>query len=168
MALSTVRSRPSGTRVTQPPAIAWVSPPGVETTGGNVTLTFDISEAGGQGEFGLSDTYYLLKRDAGSDSIFVTVTVASASDTSGRFPGGCGGGIAWWYNNVSGRRGPGECVCDPQYMRKYEPAFGGVGIALADDEQWSVLPTLGDLEVLCSPAVAPTRSPTPSAVPICR
>jgi hypothetical protein len=43
--------------------------------GGNVTLTFDISEAGGTGSFSDTGTYFLLKRATGSSDDFATVTV---------------------------------------------------------------------------------------------
>jgi hypothetical protein len=49
------------------------------TTGGDVTLTFDISEAGGQGDFSETGTYFLLKRETGSSYTFDTVEEASAS-----------------------------------------------------------------------------------------
>jgi len=52
---------------------------GSGTTGGNVTLTFDISDAGGTGTFGDPGTYYLLKRATGSSDPFATVTVVSTS-----------------------------------------------------------------------------------------
>jgi hypothetical protein len=45
------------------------------TDGGQVTLTFDISEAGGQGDFSASSVYFLLKRDTGSADDFAVVTV---------------------------------------------------------------------------------------------
>jgi Concanavalin A-like lectin/glucanases superfamily len=44
--------------------------------GGIVDLTFDISDAGGQGNF-TSGTYFLLKRDAGSSADFTTVPVST-------------------------------------------------------------------------------------------
>lgn len=52
---------------------------GSGTTGGNVDLTFDISEAGGQGNFSGSGTYFLLKRATGSSDNFTEVTVAGTS-----------------------------------------------------------------------------------------
>jgi len=45
--------------------------------GGAVNLTFDISDAGGQGEFSETGAYFLLKRAAGSSAPFTTVTVAN-------------------------------------------------------------------------------------------
>lgn len=48
-------------------------------TGGNVDLTFDISDAGGQGNFSASSTYFLLKRAVGSSADFTTVPVVSTS-----------------------------------------------------------------------------------------
>lgn len=45
--------------------------------GGNVDLTFDISDAGGQGDFSASGTYLLLKRNAGSGADFAIVPVSS-------------------------------------------------------------------------------------------
>jgi hypothetical protein len=52
---------------------------GVSTKGGDVTLTFDISEAGGQGDFSETGTYYLLEREIGSSYTFTTVIVTDAS-----------------------------------------------------------------------------------------
>jgi hypothetical protein len=49
------------------------------TAGGNVDLTFDISDAGGSGDFDESGTYFLLKRAAGSTDVFTTVNVISSS-----------------------------------------------------------------------------------------
>jgi hypothetical protein len=49
------------------------------TTGGNVDLTFDISEAGGQGNLSESGTYLLLKRATGSSDNFTEVTVVSTN-----------------------------------------------------------------------------------------
>ncbi len=49
------------------------------TTGGNVDLTFDISDAGGPGNFSDSGTYFLLKRAAGSTDVFTTANVISSS-----------------------------------------------------------------------------------------
>jgi hypothetical protein len=50
------------------------------TPGGNVALTFDISDAGGTGgSFGDPGDYFLLKRDTGSAGNFITVTVGSPS-----------------------------------------------------------------------------------------
>ncbi len=51
----------------------------VATTGGNVTLTFDISDAGGSGNFVTGETYSLLKRATGSTDAFSTVSVVSKS-----------------------------------------------------------------------------------------
>lgn len=51
------------------------------TTGGNVNLTFDISDAGGQGNFGSSGTYFLLGRAAGSGDVFSIIPVVSTSVT---------------------------------------------------------------------------------------
>lgn len=52
---------------------------GSGTTGGNVTLTFDISDAGGGGSFSDTGTYFLLKRDSGSNGDFTDVPVVSTS-----------------------------------------------------------------------------------------
>jgi len=52
---------------------------GAGTSGGAVTLTFDISDAGGTGEFSKEDTYYLLKRAAGSSDPFTIVTVTKTT-----------------------------------------------------------------------------------------
>jgi hypothetical protein len=51
------------------------------TTGGNVDLTFDISDAGGNSgnPFSNSGTYYLLKRATGSSNTFTTDPVVSPS-----------------------------------------------------------------------------------------
>ena len=57
---------------------------GAGTTGGQVTLTFDISEAGGaSGNFGVHGDYYLLKRVAGSTGAFTIVTVVGSPSVSG-------------------------------------------------------------------------------------
>ncbi|MCP4361442.1 MAG: hypothetical protein GY796_25810 [Chloroflexi bacterium] len=51
---------------------------GSGTAGGNVTLTFDISDAGGNAgvaDFSPSGTYFLLKRAAGSNDDFTDVSV---------------------------------------------------------------------------------------------
>jgi hypothetical protein len=50
-----------------------------ESDGGQVLLTFDISDAGGQGAFSTTGTYFLLKRATGSNDTFAIVTVGSAS-----------------------------------------------------------------------------------------
>ena len=47
--------------------------------GGNVDLTFDISDAGGSGNFDAGGTYYLLKRATGSSDDFTDVTVVGTS-----------------------------------------------------------------------------------------
>jgi hypothetical protein len=52
---------------------------GSGTPGGNVDLTFDISEAGGQGNFDAGGTYFLLKRATGSSDNFTEVTVVSTN-----------------------------------------------------------------------------------------
>ena len=52
---------------------------GSGTTGGNVDLTFDISDAGGQGNFDAGGTYFLLKRATGSSDNFTEVTVVGTS-----------------------------------------------------------------------------------------
>ena len=54
---------------------------GAGTVGGNVALTFDISEAGGEptGRFGSPGDYSLLKRATGSSDNFVIVPVTSPS-----------------------------------------------------------------------------------------
>jgi hypothetical protein len=52
---------------------------GAGTAGGNITLTFDISEAGGQGNFSGTETCYLLKRAAGSSDTFTIVPVVGSS-----------------------------------------------------------------------------------------
>ena len=61
--------------------------------GGNVTLTFDISEAGGtSGNFGTPGDYFLLKRATGSSDNFATVAVFSSPSVSGDqldLHGGC-------------------------------------------------------------------------------
>jgi hypothetical protein len=49
------------------------------TPGGNVTLTFDITDAGGTGNFSDTGTYFLLKRPTGDTGSFATVTVVSSS-----------------------------------------------------------------------------------------
>jgi hypothetical protein len=49
------------------------------TTGGNVDLTFDISDAGGSGSFSSGGSYYLLKRPTGSTVDFSEVSVVSTS-----------------------------------------------------------------------------------------
>ena len=46
--------------------------------GGNVTLTFDISDAGGNGSFDAGGTYYLLKRATGSSDDFTEVATSPA------------------------------------------------------------------------------------------
>lgn len=50
-----------------------------DNDGGNVALTFDISEAGGRGNFDNPGDYFLLKRDAGSTADFTTVSVSSTT-----------------------------------------------------------------------------------------
>ncbi len=50
-------------------------------TGGNVNLTFDISDAGGQFDFSGSGTYFLLGRAAGSTGVFSIIPVVSTSVT---------------------------------------------------------------------------------------
>ncbi len=50
-----------------------------DTAGGNVDLTFDISDAGGTGNFSDTGTYYLLKRAAGSADDFAVVNVEGTS-----------------------------------------------------------------------------------------
>jgi hypothetical protein len=52
---------------------------GAGTSDGNVTLTFDISDAGGSGNFSDGGVYYLLKRPTGSSDDFTTVTVEGYS-----------------------------------------------------------------------------------------
>ncbi len=52
--------------------------------GGNVTLTFDISEAGGSGAFSDTGTYFLLKRATGSSDPFATVMVVDTSVSGDR------------------------------------------------------------------------------------
>ena len=47
--------------------------------GGNVTLKFDISEAGGSGNFSGTGNYYLLKRATNSNGDFAVVTVSNIS-----------------------------------------------------------------------------------------
>ena len=47
--------------------------------GGQVDLTFDISDAGGTGNFDLSKTYYLLSRPTGSSVDFTEVSVISST-----------------------------------------------------------------------------------------
>ncbi len=47
--------------------------------GGQVTLTFDISDTGGQGSFSTTGTYVLLKRATGSSNDFAVVTVGSTN-----------------------------------------------------------------------------------------
>jgi|GEM_PF-3138727 len=49
------------------------------TTGGNVNLTFDISDAGGQGNFSGTGTYSLLRRPSGSSTPFAIVPVVGTS-----------------------------------------------------------------------------------------
>ncbi len=50
------------------------------TAGGEVTLTFDISDAGGtSGNFDSGGAYFLLKRATGSSGAFTTVTVVNSS-----------------------------------------------------------------------------------------
>jgi hypothetical protein len=49
------------------------------TSGGDVDLTFDISDAGGQGNFSTAGAYFLLKRDTGSSADFTTAPVVSSS-----------------------------------------------------------------------------------------
>ena len=58
---------------------------GAGTTGGNVALTFDISEAGGNlsNPFSPTGTYYLLKRAVGSSDVFTTTTVIGSPSVSG-------------------------------------------------------------------------------------
>ncbi len=54
----------------------------VGTTGGNVDLTFDISEAGGSGSFSQTlGNYYLLRRPTSSADDFAEATVVSSSVT---------------------------------------------------------------------------------------
>ena len=52
---------------------------GEGASGGQVTLTFDISEAGGSGTFNDTSSYFLLKRPTGGSSSFTTVTVVNTS-----------------------------------------------------------------------------------------
>jgi hypothetical protein len=53
------------------------------TTGGQVTLTFDISEAGGtSGNFDSGSAYFLLKRATGSSDAFTKVTVVGNPNVS--------------------------------------------------------------------------------------
>ena len=52
---------------------------GAGTSGGNVTLTFDISETGGQGSFSSGGSYFLLKRAAASSDSFAVVPVVGSS-----------------------------------------------------------------------------------------
>jgi hypothetical protein len=49
------------------------------TTGGDVNLTFDISDAGGSGDFSTSSSYYLLKRTAGGSEDFTEVSVTDGT-----------------------------------------------------------------------------------------
>jgi hypothetical protein len=49
------------------------------TSGGSVDLTFDISDAGGSGDFSTSTNYYLLKRAAGSSDDFTEVSVTDVT-----------------------------------------------------------------------------------------
>lgn len=56
------------------------------SNGGNVTLTFDISDAGGNAgisDFSPSGTYFLLKRATGSNDDFVPVAVVGVPSVSG-------------------------------------------------------------------------------------
>lgn len=55
-----------------------------EADGGQVTLTFDISDAGGQGEFSTAGTYFLLKRATGSSDDFAVVSVESTGVSGDR------------------------------------------------------------------------------------
>lgn len=52
---------------------------GAGTVGGRVTLTFDISDAGGTGSFASSGTYFLLKRAAGSTDNFTSVPLVDTT-----------------------------------------------------------------------------------------
>lgn len=52
---------------------------GAGTSGGQVTLTFDISEAGGTGNFSDTGAYYLLKRPIGDTGDFAIVPLADTS-----------------------------------------------------------------------------------------
>lgn len=52
---------------------------GAGTFGGDVTLTFDISDAGGTGSFASGGTYFLLKRAAGSTDDFASVPLVGTS-----------------------------------------------------------------------------------------
>ncbi len=52
--------------------------------GGEVTLTFDISDAGGQGEFSTAGAYSLLGRPTGSSGDFAAVAVESTSVSGDR------------------------------------------------------------------------------------
>ena len=55
------------------------------TTGGQVDLTFDISEAGGTGSFSPTGNYYLLRRpNGGTSADFVEVPIVSWSVTGDR------------------------------------------------------------------------------------
>ena len=55
------------------------------TTGGQVDLTFDISEAGGSGDFSSTGNYYLLRRpNGGTSADFVEATIVSWSVTGDR------------------------------------------------------------------------------------
>ncbi len=56
----------------------------VGTTGGNVDLIFDISEAGGTGSFSVTGNYYLLRRPTNSAVDFEEATVISSSVTGDR------------------------------------------------------------------------------------
>jgi hypothetical protein len=53
------------------------------TTGGNVDLTFDISDAGGTGTFLPGGSYYLLKRATGSNDDFTEVPLVGSPTISG-------------------------------------------------------------------------------------
>jgi hypothetical protein len=53
------------------------------TAGGNVDLTFDISDAGGQGNFDSGGTYFLLGRAAGSAVPFSIISVVGSPTVTG-------------------------------------------------------------------------------------
>ena len=56
----------------------------VGSNGGNVDLTFDISEAGGTGNFSSTGNYYLLRRPTGSAVDFVEATIVSRNVAGNR------------------------------------------------------------------------------------
>jgi len=58
---------------------------GAGVSGGQVTLTFDIAVAGGQGSFSSAGKYDLLKRAAGSSDTFTTVAVIGSPSFSADF-----------------------------------------------------------------------------------